>query len=76
MKLLAIRLSWHKTPAKSLVMRGNDDVMDFATIAPAPSVVFIYARLNKNPEAPAIFGRTIDNHMWLLCVADSQGCDR
>ncbi|HSM98883.1 MAG TPA: hypothetical protein VLS47_07685 [Gallionella sp.] len=24
MELLAIRLSWQKTPAKSLVMRGND----------------------------------------------------
>jgi len=27
MKLLAIRLSWQKTPAKSLVMRGNDVVL-------------------------------------------------
>jgi len=28
-KLLVIRLSWHKTPAKSLVMRGNDGLMDY-----------------------------------------------
>ncbi|HEX7455733.1 MAG TPA: hypothetical protein VF296_06800 [Gallionella sp.] len=26
MKQLAIRLSWQTTPAKSLVMRGNDEV--------------------------------------------------
>jgi hypothetical protein len=26
MKLLAIRLSWQKTPAKSLVMRRNDEL--------------------------------------------------
>jgi hypothetical protein len=29
MKLLAIRLSWPKTPAKSLVMRRNDGQEDF-----------------------------------------------
>jgi hypothetical protein len=27
MKLLAIRLSWQKTPAKSLVMRRNDELI-------------------------------------------------
>ena len=28
-------------------LRGNDDVAGFATIAPAPSVVFIYVKLNN-----------------------------
>ena len=28
-------------------LRGNDDVAGFATIAPAPSVVFIYVKLNS-----------------------------
>jgi hypothetical protein len=29
MELLAIRLSWQTTPAKSLVMRRNDGLMDY-----------------------------------------------
>jgi hypothetical protein len=32
MKLLAIRLSWQKTPAKSLVMRRNDGVVAFLCV--------------------------------------------
>jgi hypothetical protein len=28
-------------------LRGNDDVVDFATIAPVLNVVFIYVRINR-----------------------------
>ena len=34
-------------------LRGNDDVAGFATIAPAPSVVFIYVKLNS-PYIPYV----------------------
>jgi len=33
MKLLAIRLSWQTTPAKSLVIRGHDDLFSASTTA-------------------------------------------
>ena len=39
MELLAIRLSWQKTPAKSLVMRRNDGMC-----------VMVYVRLNNNDD--------------------------
>ena len=80
MKLLAIRLSWQRTPAKSLVMRGNDGIT-VSPVLPANAPIlralelpFLYAISNAAELGAEEFlrrlERALQNGLRLLQVRE------